>query len=249
MKRSQRYRDLVERLSELRHCFLPRKFDPLGNYDNETLLKASAYIVLAHAEIESFIEDRAQETALAAIKSWKEHKKANCVLIGLVAKYAKVDNSSPNEINEKIENNKISIMDLVDRSITAFSNEIDKNHGIRGFNINKLLTPIGIEIGSFDPTWILNMESYGKRRGEIAHKSRTKYTAKKQINPEEEFETVNSLVGDGLKKLDFLTEGLIKGSAINDFDFMLGDFLFDDPESEISEAMSCMFSSSSGGLA
>lgn len=241
MRRSQRYRDLVERLSELRHCFLPKEFDPFGNYDNETLLKASAYIVLAHAEIESFIEDRAQETAFTAIMSWKEHKKTNFVLVGLVARYAKIDNLGQSEMNEKTDDKRMNIMNQIERSYTAFLGEIEGNHGIRAFNINGLLTPIGIEKATLDQTWILDMDSYGKRRGEIAHKSSKKYTTKIQINPEEEFKTVNSLVKNGLKELDFLTEGLIKGCAIDDFDFMLGDFRFNDPESDVSDGMSLMF--------
>ncbi len=242
MRRSQRYRDFVKRLYELRRCFLPEEFDPLGNYDDDVLMKASAYIVLAHAEIESFIEDRAKETALAAIKSWKEHKKANCALIGLIGYYAKIDNNKQDETDQKNQH-KMNIIDIIDQSMGAFSREIEVNHGIRENNIYKLLTPIGIEMDSFDPTWIVNMENYGVGRGEIAHKSPNKYTTKKQINPEEEFNMVNSLVGDGLKKLDFIAEGLIKSLCVEDFAFILSHFQFSEPEYEIQAAMSNMFPS------
>jgi len=236
MSRSQRYRDLVERLCELRHCFLPKKFDPYGNYDNGELLKASAYVVLVHAELESFIEDRARQTASASIKSWKDHKRANCVLVGLVAKYSKIYN-----VNEGGNNEKINITDQIDKSMEAFSKDIEGNHGIREYNISKLLTSIGIEMESFDATWILNMNNYSKKRGEIAHQSRKKYSTTKQINPEEEFKTVNSLVHDGLKKLDLITEGLIKGSHVINVDLILDDFQVKDPESEISEGIEGLF--------
>ena len=84
MRQSRRYIDFARRLYELRRCFLPEEFDPLGNYNRDTLMMASAYIVLAHAEIESFIEDRAKETAIAALNSWRDHKKVDCILIGLI---------------------------------------------------------------------------------------------------------------------------------------------------------------------
>lgn len=240
MRRSQRYRDLVEKLCQLRHCFLPREFDPYGNYDSEALLKVSAYVVLVHAELESFIEDRARQTAFAAIKSWKEHKRANCVLIGLVAKYSKIDNQK-----EKANNEKINIEDQIDRSMKAFSNDVEGNHGIREYNINNLLSSIGIEMGSFDQTWILNMDNYSKKRGEIAHQSRKKYSTKKQLNPEEEFKTVNSLVKDGLQELDHLTEGLIRSNQVNNVVFMLDNFQVRDDEREISEGIAGLFPTSS----
>lgn len=243
MRKSQRYRDLVESLCELRNCFLPEEFDPLGNYDDEALLKTSAYIVLAHAEIESFIEDRVEEAALAALKSWKEHRTATSVLIGLVGRYAKNDESNKIKINENDNRNRsIGISWLIDHSITAFHSEINENHGIRESNLNKMLIPIGIRLDSFDQAWIINMENFGKGRGEIAHKSRRKYTTKTQIDPRDEFRKVNRLLHDGLKKLDFLTEELITKTSIKDSELLLRDFYIDVPENEISDAMSRMFS-------
>jgi hypothetical protein len=243
MRQSQRYRDLTRRLYELRRCFLPEEFDPFGNYDRDTLMMASAYIVLAHAEIESFIEDRATETAIAAMKSWRDHKKVDCILIGLIGHYAKqIKNNDPDDTNQKI-NRKKDINDMITQSTNIFLNEIKANNGIRESSISKLLTPIGIGVESFDPTWILNMDNYGRGRGEIAHISQKNYTTKKQINPEEEFKMVNSLVRNGLKKLDFITEGLIKNAFVDDFVFILNYFQSSEPENEISEAMSNLFPS------
>ncbi len=74
MNRSERYRKLVKELQVLRHHLLPEEFDPTGNYSPEILTRASMFRVLAHAEIESYIEERSWETAIAAVSSWQEKK-------------------------------------------------------------------------------------------------------------------------------------------------------------------------------
>lgn len=243
MRKSQRYRDLVKRLCKLRKCFLPGQFDPLGDYDEDALLKTLAYIVLAHAEIESFIEDKVEETAYVAIKSWKEHKNITTVLIGLVGRYAKNEGSNRMKIDEIASiKSTIDISELIERSITAFHSEIIGNHGIRISNLNKMLIPIGIGLDNFNQTWIINMDNFGRGRGEVAHKSMRKYTTKTLIDPKDEFNNVNLLIRDGLKKLDFLTEELITKTSVENSEFLLRDFCLNEPESEISDAMSHMFS-------
>lgn len=54
--RTKLLNDLQKRLSYLRNSMLPKKFDALGNYDDQTILLTEAYILLVHAEIESYIE-------------------------------------------------------------------------------------------------------------------------------------------------------------------------------------------------
>jgi hypothetical protein len=85
MARSERYKELVKEIHTLRKYFLPRQFDPIGRYSDEELIKAIAFRVLAHAELESYVEDRVMELAKAATRSWKTNKKASCTLMGLLA--------------------------------------------------------------------------------------------------------------------------------------------------------------------
>ena len=238
MRQSQRYRDLARRLYELRCCFLPEEFNDLGNYDRNELMMTSAYIILSHAEIESFIEDRARETASAAMKSWRDHKKVDCILIGLIGHYAKkIESGDPHDTHQK-NNRKIDVNDMIMQSLNIFLKEINANNGIRESSIYKLLAPLGIGTESFDPTWIVDMDNYGRGRGEIAHISQRNYTTKKQINPEEELKMVYSLVRNGLKKLDLITEGLIKNVCVDDYIFILNNFQLSESECDISEAMS-----------
>ena len=61
--RSARYIELVKEMHDLKLYLLPKTFDPLGNYTQEELVKTLAFRVLAHAELESYIEDRAFELA------------------------------------------------------------------------------------------------------------------------------------------------------------------------------------------
>ena len=61
-----------------------------------------------------------------------------------------------------------------------------------------LIIPTGIDSSALDPSWIANLNSFGSKRGEIAHTSKKPSDA---INPQDELRVVRNLIA-GLKELD-----------------------------------------------
>src|SRR5436309_29081 len=67
--RSSRYKLLEKGLASLRREFLPRIFDPTGSYPSRIITRTVAYRVLAHAEIEEYLEDRVWNLAIDSVKA------------------------------------------------------------------------------------------------------------------------------------------------------------------------------------
>ena len=53
-------------------------------------------------------------------------------------------------------------------------------------------------MSDLDPTWIINLDEFGKLRGDVAHQS-NKTTGR--LNPEDEYQRVSQII-QGLRALD-----------------------------------------------
>ncbi len=74
-------------------------------------------------------------------------------------------------------------------------------------NLLKLLLPIGIDSDDLDKVWLLNMDTFGEERGQIAHSSAIK--TKQPPNPADELERVKQIIQE-LEKVDQLITNLLK---------------------------------------
>ncbi len=205
MPSSKRFRELKTRLNELRRHFLPINFSKTGDYSDRQIDRAKGYRLLAHAEIEAFIEDQARETVTTAIKNWKNTKKSSQPLISFLAAYHSgwsVDDSISNDEIIRIARSrtkvKESINQIIDLAQSQFIQRIKDNHGVREANLLVLVMPAGIDPAELDSSWIANLDSFGRSRGELAHNSKKTTTA---INPKTELDTVENLLV-GLEDLD-----------------------------------------------
>ena len=68
-----------------------------------------------------------------------------------------------------------------------------ENHGIREKNLLRLLLPIGADFSAFDPILISELDSFGERRGTVAHSSAIFHVTSKP-DPKDELEKVNNIV-------------------------------------------------------
>lgn len=198
---------LETQLSNLREYLLPKEgeFDPTGNYSDVAVTKAIAYRVLAHAEIESYLEERAKEVALKAAKSWKANQNSGRVLLSLLA-FSGIPMESPPPsilpIQDSPKKNwpeKIYLDEKINKAVKVFYHNISKNHGIKEENLCQILLPIGFSPDKFYPTWLNDMSSFGEMRGQAAHG--TSLNIRIAINPKDELNTVNNLLL-GLKIID-----------------------------------------------
>ncbi|HUV56297.1 MAG TPA: HEPN domain-containing protein [Dehalococcoidales bacterium] len=199
MASSKQYKKLTKELARLRCELLPKEFSLSGDYPPEVFTKTVAYRVLAHAEIESYIEDRAYEAALTATTEWENSKKVSKTLLGLLAFSGQTMGEPPDSVNPSQPSqtsnwdDKIRISNKIKTAMNIFYNAIINNHGIKEKNILRLLLPIGIEVDKLDPVLLADLNSFAEVRGEAAHLSASKYRAKQQINPKDELRTVESL--------------------------------------------------------
>jgi len=205
MPQSDRYRELKKRLTELKNHLLPVSFSPIGDYTERQQDRARGYRVLVHAEIESYLEDVSKETVINAIRQWKHNNQPTVVIISFLASYhsswnltSEIENEHIIQIAKSRKNLKDSINEIIDIAQTQFSEKIRKNHGIKDKNVKTLILPTGVDVNALDQTWLTNIDSYGRLRGETAHKSRK---AQGSISPKEEYELVQKLLV-GIKDLD-----------------------------------------------
>lgn len=164
MAKSRRLRQLISRITFLENNILPEeRID--GNYTRKEQDLTKSFILLVHAEIEAFIEDRAKEKMNQALLNWNStRRKSNCLKSVLAF--------SGNELNFNEDSNSKNIQYRINKTVAHYmSSVVDKNHGVKEKNILKILLPLGIEINEIDQTWLGIMESFGSTRGNIAHNS------------------------------------------------------------------------------
>jgi len=184
---------------------LPAKFSPTGDYSSRQLDRARGYRLLAHAEIESFIEDITLDAARSAISAWTHSRIVSDALLCLIAHYHEGYDTDDEGLEPKFPTNsrpkvKDAVKEVVDVAFRQYIQIHERNHGIREANLKRLILPIGVRLDELDQTWIVNLDAFGQRRGEIAHKAAK---VQQQIDPQAELYAVRNLIL-GLKALDEL---------------------------------------------
>ncbi len=196
MQSSKRYRELCSRIGELRDHLLPEKFDPTGSYTGLEIDRIVAFRLMAHAEIESYLEEIAIETADKATDDWLNKGLITKPLLALVAYAEGTFGDLPDAKSSKLVS---SLSERISTSKKRFSTFAKvENHGIKKWNILRLLLPVGIEEKELDEYWLSATTSFGADRGEVAHQSNRVYN---RPDPESDYKTVNELLG-GLKDID-----------------------------------------------
>lgn len=207
MPRSSRFRDMESALSELRKQFLPRAFDPTGTYSTLVLARARAYRVLAHAEVEHYLEDRVREIALHALSLWKVSEQVSAPLLALVAFSGRLmdlppDSLSPSQKSAATKHDEqLQLGERVNAASKCFFAMLGQNHGVKEPNLLRLLIPIGFKHSDFDPLWLTTMNTFGEARGEAAHSSAKVGKVTHPPDPQSEHKTVQTVMV-GLKDID-----------------------------------------------
>ncbi|MER6356617.1 HEPN domain-containing protein [Streptomyces sp. NPDC001634] len=197
---SSRFEELEKRIVELRQCFLPKEFDPTGLYEETVYEHTRAFRVLAHAEFESFIEDRVIEVVDEAVSNWKTDGSISTSLLAIMA-YRESVPPMPGSLSEAAAKpDKYPKLEArIDAARTDLHRYVrNQNHGIKEKNLLRLLLPVGIQEAEIDSAWLSATETWATARGDAAHKG-----AKMQVrpDPQNELKTVN-LVLDGFRDLD-----------------------------------------------
>ena len=202
---SRRFIQLKSELRRLRKHFLPKQWNPTGSYNNKVFDQTRAYKILAHAEIESFIEEILLELVERKYNAWTNERRPNYCIIRLiigslldwnVTDDEEVIDYNPFKIKKEMED---PIINLVNKARNNYKTLIENNNGIKSINLKKLLVPVGIPLTQLDNTWLNNLDSFGRIRGDYAHKSRLGIS--RMPDPKNELEAIEVLLV-GLLSLD-----------------------------------------------
>jgi hypothetical protein len=190
MAKSRRFKALLSRLEILREHFLPGQFSPIGQYTPRQYDLAKAYVLLVHAEVEAFIEDRSREKVKKLERGWATRGSRSKGIRRLIHSHILLSKQPWQPIEWS--------PDRVTSAINSYIASIDNNHGIKEKNLCQMFFPLGIEYEKFDVTWLANMSSYGAARGSFAHSS---IKTHQPVDPQDELNKVKRIV-KGLAKLD-----------------------------------------------
>ena len=187
---------------------LPATFSATGDYSARELDRARGFRLLAHAEIEAFIEDVTFDAAKRSVSAWSRDRTTGDTLFCLIAHYHHgfaVDQfESPPFPDTSRPKMKESIKELVDVAMRQYKSIHSTNNGVKEDNIVRLILPIGVRKTDLDPLWITNLNEFGKQRGDVAHSTAK---AQQRIDPRSEWQVVSDLL-IGLQKLDELISEL-----------------------------------------
>lgn len=213
MPNTKRFNELTKRISELRRHMLPRRFSPTGTYTGCTQDRARGYRLLVHAEIEAYLEDMAKDVVIDRIREWKTHRTPSLLLLAFLAcfhsgwvPYDDSHNIKLIELAKSRRRVKDTIEEVVDLAQSQFVQRLKDNHGVREENLRTLILPTGIELDELDPTWIADLDDFGKQRGDVAHQSKGTTGS---INPEDEYTRVENIM-KGLSELDEKLSEIVK---------------------------------------
>lgn len=167
---TKRYKLLLRRSKLLRGRFLPKSASLTGDYSPRQLDRAAAYLVLTHAEIEAYFEDMVSHVVASTETVWKTSRKVTAPLISMVT-YFEGERKGPPATFDKKQFKDRNLNELIHKAISQHKARIKANHGIREKNLCDLLFPIGFGHSDLSTTLTASLDSFGSRRGDLAHQS------------------------------------------------------------------------------
>ena len=142
MSNSKRYHQLFSRLLKIKTHFLPKQFSPTGTYSQRQLDLARGYRLLAHAEVEAFIEDIAWDALIKKVALWKNKRKSSDLIICFLSCYhsgwgkeADDEGLSPQSSKAHTKATEEAAESVVDIAVNQFRDMVGKNHGVREVNL------------------------------------------------------------------------------------------------------------------
>lgn len=189
---SARFTDLEKRVRDLRLHLLPRVPKGTLTYTPRQQDQTLGYVLLVHAEIEAYIEDRARNVANEALNRWQSHNDATRTLSSLLV-FHQLESGSKGNLRSLTN-------DSVRKAFKYFiSSVVEVNHGIREKNLLRLLLPIGMRHAEFPVLLLPTIESFGVLRGSVAHRS---FKTIQPLDPAIQRATVENQILPHLKDLD-----------------------------------------------
>jgi hypothetical protein len=196
MSVSRRWKNLGREVERLRHLFLPALFDPLGQYTDSKRVQAHtrAFVVLSHAEIESYLEDWAKSVTQSCETVWNASSRVTQPLAYLLVSHAERIEPSQTLAESRGKDMPTRLGESTSKIFQRQYSQVKKNNGIKEKNFWALFGPLGVPASALTATLLPNLDSFGELRGRHAHES-TK-SVRSVLDPETEYKRVTDLVNE-----------------------------------------------------
>jgi hypothetical protein len=201
---SKRWTTLESEVKALRSQFLPDPFDPLGVYPKSANIqpRTRAFLVLSHAEVESYLEGWAKEIARASESVWDSGRRVTLPLAHLVSNWT--ERSSPVSFSGTNPQDGPQRLDAVVKKVfQTFYKALKDNHGVKEKNVVDMFGPLGLPLTAISATLLPNLDAFGEARGTHAH-----HSARAVVTPLDP-QTVHQLVSTVLNDLVTLDTWLV----------------------------------------
>ncbi len=197
---SRRCQQLLARERDLRQLFVvATRLSPA--YTRQELDRLRAYRLLVHAEIESYLEDRARWAAQRAVARFAAGRPTQA-LAGLFA----YEDRPSQELPRGIDVGTHALLTRAHKALIRYEYGVGRNNGIKEENLLSLLLPIGCREPDLDSLWVTEMTQFGTDRGSVAHSA---VKTQQPMDPDTEVKRVQRLVA-GLLDLDLLITSLVR---------------------------------------
>lgn len=182
---------------------LPETFSDTGVYSDRDYDCTRGFTLLAHAEIEGYIEELVLATIDGALKGWQTDRKPRACLLSLMAYHDPGFGGTPKSIGvskKKKKNRDLLLRERLAKAKREYATHVIKdNHGIREEHILRMLLPVGLIESDLPGPWIDKLNSFGDDRGAMAHTC----TVTNHPDPKQAWDDVK-LILEGLESIDAL---------------------------------------------
>ncbi len=201
-------RILLKNLRGLSGELLP-PVNPTASYSQGEIVRMYAFRLLAHAEIEGYVEDLAEELATALATRNKANRLSAKVTARLLHHTYLADSYPPRSITKRLSPK--DSQKAITQSLNSLQAMITSNNGVSEKDVLKLFLPLGVDLSFFDEDWLRAMNELAAARGEVAHRSWI--TSSTIVQPDPQSERQRLVVPIlGLRNLTVECERLIAAS-------------------------------------
>ncbi len=173
---SQRYTQLRLQVRKLERSLLPTSAD-LANLSIDITKasgvedRAAAFLVLCHAEFESYLEDRSRSIAQRGESLWLTKRRITPCAFALMAFYGKAHIPTGIPVVGDAHYKTCDLSPVLQEAVAAHIKRIEGNNGIKSKDLTALIMPIGMRIASVPGSAVAELDTYGSQRGKIAHQA------------------------------------------------------------------------------
>lgn len=188
------YNHLCKNIAKITRGFLNFDKRSDGNYSWQELMLCRAFISFCHAEFEHYLEQSCLRVILKAENHWQKHGNPTTAIAALLAYRMPKPGTLPAKPSEQGSGNRLAT--LIGNVIASQRMVVSGNHGIKPANISQLFMPLGVNPNQVPTSLEIQLEEFGKKRGDQVHQS-TSVSLRKIRDPfDDELKDVNYLLAE-----------------------------------------------------